>query len=536
MAKAFMVLVLMFCCFVPSFTQTPESIDQVDSIQVDQDELRTVPTDAIEFINYSGPIVRFETADQIRSIGSTLGNQLTLGPDGQLIPGTSDFGGRYRITRIPPDPSSSLRGADVLEFLPQAAVDHIDNVRRIITGYLEVAFGYSRADAQVLSLFITLYNGVHRRSITRFEQRFLPEVLRVLDPERVGLSLIYSEWPGQSQIVIPLTPGARPGDLLAVSPDEIASPEVIETLRETDDRGIEARQAVTDLTDRAVEQRQDQVTQTLQETQQQQQATQDSIQQVQEQRTQLQQELQEAEQRDDRVTAQEIRQELSQVDQQLAELQQDEQTHEQEQQNLIQQQAITQQIQDRSDEIREETARDIQDLAQQQETQLTVAPAAQPVLFGISTIENGLLVTRYSQIDARNTQQLQPFSSPPLVGRNQIQLPEGLLGITPNGSDKGALVIINQQNGEEIRRGNSNIFVQSQVVLDSVNNRIYAVVERDGDWYLGQFDLTLNPLQTTVIPVRPETTILLTQDVILLTRKDGRTSRISRNDLRATQN
>src|SRR5690606_11216403 len=131
---------------------------------------------------------------------------------------------------------------------------HVDNIRRIISGYLIEAFGYSRADADTLSFFATIYNAVHRGALGHFTGRYSTKVLAVLAQAKVGLSLVYSEWPGNTQVVIPLSAQAGSGVISSVSAAELADPQVIENLRDSDGDGIEQRQDIADLIDRSVEQ------------------------------------------------------------------------------------------------------------------------------------------------------------------------------------------------------------------------------------------------------------------------------------------
>ena len=84
-------------------------------------------------------------------------------------------------------------------------MDHIDNLRRIIAAYLESAYGYSRQDSQTLAVFVTVYNAVYRGKLDVFKQKYKTVVTKNLTANKAGLALNYAEWPGKTQIVIPLS-------------------------------------------------------------------------------------------------------------------------------------------------------------------------------------------------------------------------------------------------------------------------------------------------------------------------------------------
>ena len=522
-------------------------------VEVDEQELTSSPSDVIQFQNYSGPVIRFETDTQIRGIGASLAGNLPSIDEDQIRPGTAVFAGKYRVTRIPPGGSGPLRGADILELLPQAAVDHIDNLRRIISGYLEAAFGYSRQDAETLSFFVTIYNAVHRGAVDRFSQRYTPEVMASLNPEKVGLSLVYSEWAGASQIVIPLSLGAGPGQLSSLPADELASPEVVENLRDSSDQGIEERQQVSELIDRAVEQEQDQIAETRtaldaeqQEIEREQQdlaerqaANQAAQDQAAQQQAEAEQRRAEAEANSDSEAAAAAQRDADAAASQSEQLADEAETLEEEQRDIEQRQAAAEAeeaeldtrqaqaeaAQERSDEIREETAQDIQ------QTQTAAAPV--PVLFPATRIANGVLLSKFSFINAQDGSGLNREAPIDIVGRSLVSTSAGLLGITPGSdADRGNLVLLDNSSLGELVRGTQPVAIQSAVHVDARNASVYAVVFQDGDWYLGQFDLTLNAVQFSVIPVQPQTSIVATDTAILVTRKDGRIARLTRTDLR----
>ncbi len=178
-------------------------------------ELKSV--DPVEFINYVGPHERVDSLAEIMAIGTQLADLTETG--------RSDYAGKYSVQHLSSAESSPFFDADILSLSPTAGVDHIRNLRHIISGYLQARYRYDVADADTISTFITYYNAYYRQDASYFENKFSPEVNAVLQPDIIGLSTNYADWAGNTQIVIPLS--ANP--VL----DQPASPDLDETGQQT---------------------------------------------------------------------------------------------------------------------------------------------------------------------------------------------------------------------------------------------------------------------------------------------------------------
>ena len=218
------------------------------AFELDRTELEETAGADIEFENYEGPVESVDTREAIRGIGDVLGRGMTES-------GRGNIEGRYRVTRIVGDADSPLFSADIIELDEGARVDHIDNLRRIVAGYLEAAWGYETTDADLVARFATIYNAVYRGAMDLFSGRYRGEVVAALDPERAGLALSYLQWPGQTQIVLPIRDDRAPGDLDAVDTGQLVDPQVIAELRRRSDLGIEDRKAIIAFIERVIEER-----------------------------------------------------------------------------------------------------------------------------------------------------------------------------------------------------------------------------------------------------------------------------------------
>ncbi|HET7838428.1 MAG TPA: P83/100 family protein, partial [Rectinemataceae bacterium] len=174
-------------------------------------ELESAKNSKVVFVSYEGPPAKVESLAAIKGIGSALG---AAARSGSLRAGAE---ARYAVIRVVDPTVKTGFDADIIVLGSDAQVDHIRNLRWIIAAYLSSAWGYSDADASLLATFVTVYNAVHRGDMGYIGSRYKPAVARELSPENAGLSTRYSDWPGKTRILIPLTEGATPGSLGAVS-------------------------------------------------------------------------------------------------------------------------------------------------------------------------------------------------------------------------------------------------------------------------------------------------------------------------------
>ncbi len=215
------------------------------AIEVDETELQVPGSDTIEFENYGGPYAVIESADAILGIGRRLGEEVALALES---PATIQPGAKYSLVHAIDMQSQGALDADILLLNESAGVDHIKNLRRIITGYLEAAYGYTRPDAETVATFVTVYNAVYRGNLDNFNAKYKKIVLQYLTADKVGLSTKWQEWPGRSQIVIPLNDVN--GGLSSVDTTTISDENVVDALQEQPDMGISEREALASLKER----------------------------------------------------------------------------------------------------------------------------------------------------------------------------------------------------------------------------------------------------------------------------------------------
>ena len=143
------------------------------ALEVDESEIQSVKQETVEFENYGGPHAVIETVEAITGIGRNLGQKLA--EKNIMEAARINEGEKYWLLHAVDDEKSEFLNADILIFSESAGVDHIDNVRRIIKGFLISAYNYNEDDAVALSLFITVYNAVYRGQLKKFNEKYKSE-------------------------------------------------------------------------------------------------------------------------------------------------------------------------------------------------------------------------------------------------------------------------------------------------------------------------------------------------------------------------
>ena len=215
------------------------------ALTVNEDEIKSTGSEVVEFNSYSGPHALIESAASITDIGGNLGRQVAIDLNQA---GAYGLNTKYTVIHAIDTSDDKKMDADILFINEDATVDHITNLRRIISGYLMEAYGYNAGDASTIATFITVYNAVYRQNLSVFNSKYKSVVTRNLTEEDCGLSTNWSDWPGNTQIVIPLFD--MNSSLSAVDTSVISDKKVIASIKEEDDLGVDERKNLADIKQR----------------------------------------------------------------------------------------------------------------------------------------------------------------------------------------------------------------------------------------------------------------------------------------------
>lgn len=232
--------------FLAIVTLLSLSLTTAFAFEVDEKELQTTNGQTIEFENYTGPHSVIDSLAAIKAIGAGLGKSVAsdVNKSGTIGSTNSKY---YVIHAVDPNQKDKL-DADILIVGQNATVDHIKNFRYIIAAYLTSAYGYSEKDASTVATFVTVYNAVYRGKLDTFQSKYKDVVTKNLTAAKCGMSTKWSEWAGNSQIVIPLSD--LNGGLSTVDTSVISDKQVVQSMKEEDNKGVDERKNMVDIKER----------------------------------------------------------------------------------------------------------------------------------------------------------------------------------------------------------------------------------------------------------------------------------------------
>ncbi|AFG37969.1 P83/100 family protein [Spirochaeta africana] len=483
------------------------------SFEVAEDEILSEELPDIEFENFPGIPERIDTAEEIRSIGRFLGQARELGQTDRV------FAGRYRIVRaVDPEETGKL-DADIIYLLPDARVDHVDNIRRIIAGYLETTYGYQTTDATLLSRFITIYNAVHRRDMEFFDARYKTVVMANLSPAGAGLPLSWREWPGGSEIVIPIRDPDAMDRLGIISPGELIDRAVLDDLRTRRDMGLEDRRDMIDFFERLIAEEEAEIALERE--------------QIEREREELAEERERIEEEreiavDDPDTDPDVEPEEPDDPDEIVER---ERELEEREERLTEREDDVEQLREEVERLREETAED-QELVLEDEEPTEAVPAAERtdlVTLLLVTQSNPAIRSQLVRVEPASGRILVRSTVSDILGRRFATIETGIAAPVADGN-AAVLAVFDPMSLSVIRESEDQLHPASDIAAAG-SNRLYAVVQEGGSSYLGLFNSDLELLERSQITVRPQTAIVQVAGRLYVQSADNRMLVLNPNTL-----
>lgn len=179
--------------------------------EVDIDEIKSK---RINFTNYAGKGSKSESVSEIKSIGYRLSNRVKNGKEDTVF----RYYMKYSVVRALAGDGDKKFSADIIFLDKNARVDHIRNVRRIISAYLEGMYGYTEREADAIALYTTYYNALYRGNTGYFSSKYSDTVMKHVTKRNAGISTIWKDWPGNTAIIIPLTEENKRGEIGNIDP------------------------------------------------------------------------------------------------------------------------------------------------------------------------------------------------------------------------------------------------------------------------------------------------------------------------------
>ncbi len=480
------------------------------ALGVDEPEIKSIGSQAIEFINYTGPHKTIDSAQSIKKIGSDLGSKIVPSKASQV--GSKN---KYYVIHAVDASETGKLDADILFIGPDATVDHINNLRRIIAGYLTSAYGYSEKDANTLAVFITVYNAVYRGKYDVFTSKYKSVVTNNLSKSYCGLSTIYSEWPGKSQIVIPLY-DVNNGGLSTVDTSTISDSSVVDKMRDDDDRNVDSRKDMVDLKEREADQAEEKAQDAQKEAVKEQEKADDAKKAAEEAQKKAD------ENPDDKKAQKDAEEKQKAADD--AQKKADEAKKEAEEQ-----QKLADKKQTEAQNERKEIAKDQEIVKQKIEEE-----SKMPSEYGIILSDEQQMLSRLVKFNVENGDIIK--NSPVTVIRNRTiyHAPsQAFMAVAGINSANGAikLVLIDQDKMEIFRESNETLAADSVLVRDGTD--YYCVIDDNGRWVVAKYDETLTLKLKSNVPVVSSTPICITDNGLVVTSTKGKLILLSKSNLKA---
>lgn len=557
LAAAFFYAGIVFCAF---------------SQGVNEEELRsTGGLNAVVFENYEGPHSVIESAASISSIGTGLGNALRRA--GTDRPGTFGANEKYTVIHAVDASETGKLDADIILINANATVDHIRNLRRIIASYLSAAYGYSQADASTVAAFVTVYNAVYRQKIDIFESKYKKIVMRSLSQDKCGLSTKWSDWAGKSQIVIPLGEYAE-GGLSSVDTSVISDKNVVDSMREEDDKGIDERKNMVDIKEREAEKAGEKAQEAAKEAAKDKQDLESQKQaqkQAEQNAAEKQQQADKAQKEADKAQAEakkdpqnkEKQQEAKQAEKEAqaaqkeadkaqAEAEEEQKKTEEQQQKADEsekkaeeQQAAADKKQDEAQNERAEIAKDQQELLQEE-----LKAAEDGTVIGLKVVNESDYLSTLVKVNSATGQVVKESPVKVIRGRTIIPVQDAVLSIATGaafpkttGSSVFYMAICGENAGNgaiklclldafkmEIQK-ESEETVSRHSVLVANGSSFYCIIQDGSGWVVGKYDKSLSLMQKSAVAVSESTPITVTQKGIIVTSAKGIPVLLSLSDM-----
>ena len=491
----------------------------VSALEVNEPELKVTGSETIEFINYTGPHKVIDSLEAIKRIGSDMGK--TIVPEKASSVGNKN---KYYVVHAVDATEKDKLDADILFIGPDATVDHVINLRRIISAYLSSAYGYSQKDADTLAVFITVYNAVYRGQYDVYQSKYKAFVMQNLSKDNCGLSVNYKDWPGKSEIVIPLYD--INGGLSTVDTSVISDSTVVDSMKEDDDKNVESRKDMVDLKEREAEKANDKAQNAQKKAADEQKKLNDSKKEADKAQKDADKAKKEAEKNPTDENKKKAEQAQEKADEKKEEVKEQEQKTQEAKDEAKKQQELADKKQSEAYDERKEIAKDQQEVQQKEAEE-----AKMPSEYGIILSDEKALLSRLVRFNTDTGEIIKKSSVTQIRNRTIYALGDEFIAVAGEDSGNAAikLVTIDQVNMEITSESNETLAPDSVLIRDG--NDFYCVIADGSNWKVGKFDSNLVLKLKSDVNVKSSTPITITDSGVVITDSIGKLKLLNKADL-----
>ena len=477
------------------------------ALEVDEPELKSASAQPIEFINYTGPHKVIDSISAIKKIGSDMGK--TIVPEKPSLVGNRD---KYYVVHAVDAKQVDKLDADILFIGKNASVDHITNLRRIISAYLSSAYSYSERDADTLAVFITVYNAVYRGKYETYKNKYKDVVIKNLSKNNCGLSTNYKDWPGQSEIVIPLYDVN--GGLSTVDTSVISDDKVIDSMKDDDDKNVEKRKDLVDLKEREADDADKKAKKAEKK--------------ADEEKKKLEEKKKDADEAKKKAKEEPTEENKKKAEEKQKEVEEQEEVVEEAEKETEEKKEFAEKKQEEAQEERKEIAKDQKEV---QDREAEVAKMGSE--YGIILSDETQMLSRLVKFNVADGEIIK--KSPVSEIRNRTIYKSGKQYMAVAGENTGngtiKLVLIDDNNMEIVSESNEVVSEDSVLVQDGED--FYCVIQDGNNWVVGKYDANLALKLKSPVAVKSSTPITITDSGIVVTASNGQLRLLNKQDLKS---
>ena len=490
--------------------------------KVDENELKTTGSDNIVFINYTGPHSKIDSLSSIKKIGSDMGDVIKANKEESSKAGYSQ---KYSVIHAIDKNEKGKLDADIILIGKDATVDHITNLRHIIASYLQASYGYSESDAETIAVFVTVYNAVYRQNLTQFQNKYKNIVTKNLTKNECGLSVSYKDWPGSSQIVIPLYDVN--GGISTIDTSVISDTEVVKHMQEDDGKNIDDRKQMVDIKEREADKAQKEAQDAKKQATQEKQKLTEEKKKTEEAKKEAEDAKKKAEENPDDKKAQEEAEEAEKAyeEQKQIEKEQEETVREYEE--------TARDSQTRADKKNDEAQTERKTIAsdQQEVIQKEIENARAPSAYAIRLTDESNLLSGLVKVNTETGEVIQASPVTYIRNRTMFQANDSFIAIAGENSGLGAvkLVLLSPETMEISKESEEIVAEESVLVQD--NGEYYCIIQNGEDWVVGKYDSDLNLKLKSTATANQSTPMTITSDYVIVSAPNGYVRILKKSDL-----
>ena len=378
------------------------------------------------------------------------------------------------------------------------------------------------------------------KQYNKIYKKYKKVVMDNLSSENCGLSVNYKDWPGKSQIVIPLYD--LNGGLSTVDTSVISDTQVVKHMQEDDDKNVESRKEMVDIKEREAEN----ATQKAQEAQktavqeqkklnEEKQKTETAKKEAETAKKEAETAQKKADENPSDKAAQKEAKEKQAVAEEKQEAYEEQKTAEDKQQTVTEeakleaqeQQAVADKKTNEAQEERKVIAKDQAEVIKK-EIENSTAPSA----YGIELTNDSSMLSGLIKVNTATGEIIK--ASPVTVIRNRTMFQAGVNFIAIAGENRGngavKLVLLSPDTMEITQESNEIVAEESVLVQDS--GEYYCIIQDGSGFSLAKYDSELNLKLKSQANINPKTPVTVASQYVIVTGANGNVKVLSKSDFK----